>query len=323
MSYGRYFVLQTYHSLSVNMFPFFQANLCFVDIDNNSVQVPEDLPSFPFEQDLKEELYQAIVSSKERMLKETFTDSVISSPRRKPVSNRLASIANEPVLKKAHSSPGLEKLEILQQSEAWSKISAIAKKTGVWNKEFRDYDSEQTTKIDKEETTKEKFQDIDVMPSRELEELKFNNAIREIFLNRFIQMFCWYEEFVIQTSQDMDSWLSNRETMQNFDKASFLSDQPETYLPFLSPFLETQMFATLIDNKILSHWEDAELNLKVFDSRVKLLREGLDISAPRSHNYVHCSRIRDTGKCAVFPSSLNIVQEIHHPVNTEKVIHRY
>ncbi|XP_060588449.1 DENN domain-containing protein 5B-like isoform X3 [Ruditapes philippinarum] len=271
-----------------------EANLCFVDIDNNSVQVPEDLPSFPFEQELKEELYQAIVSSKERMLKETFIDSVISSPKRKPLSNKFTSVASEPVLKKAQSSPGLEKMEILQQSEAWSKISAIAKKTGVWNKDFQNYDSEQTTKIAKEETTKEKFQDLASMPSRELEELKFNNSIREIFLNRFVQMFCWYEEFVILNSQDMDSWLSNRESMQNFDKASFLSDQPETYLPFLSPFLETQMFATLIDNKILSNWEESELNLKVFHSRVKSLREGLDISAPRSHIYVHCSRIKDS-----------------------------
>ncbi|CAL8242586.1 unnamed protein product [Merluccius merluccius] len=37
--------------------------------------------------------------------------------------------------------------------------------------------------------------------------------------------------------------------------ASFLSDQPEPYLPFLSHFIETQMFATFIDNKIMSHWE--------------------------------------------------------------------
>lgn len=297
----------------------FQGNLCFVDIDNNSVQVPEDLQTFPFEQDLKEELYQAIVTSKERMLKETFTDSVISSPKHKPFSQRLTSVVSEPVMKKTQSSPGLEKMEILQQSEAWSKISAIAKKTGVWNKDFGDYTVELTTKIAKDETTKEKYQDLNSMPVRELEELKFNNSIREVFLNRFVHMFCWYGEFVIQTSNDMESWLSNRESMQNFDKTSFLSDQPETYLPFLSPFLETQMFATFIDNKILSHWEDAELNLKVFDSRVKHLRDGLDISAPRSHIYIPCSKIKDTGKifiqyiyiraCKVYPNLFSEKQQ--------------
>ncbi|XP_052242750.1 DENN domain-containing protein 5B-like isoform X4 [Dreissena polymorpha] len=271
-----------------------EANLCFVDIDNNSVQVAEDLPTFPFEQELKEELYQAIVSSKEHMLKETFTDSVISSPKRKPTPRRLTNLEPEPGMRKIHSTSGLEKMEILQQSEAWSKISALAKKTGVWNKDFGDLEAEMSPKIAKEEISKEKFIELDKMLPRELEELKFNNSIREIFLNRFVNMFCWYEEFVIMNSQDLDSWLSSRETMQNFDKASFLSDQAESYLPFLSPFLETQMFATLIDNKIIANWEEADLNLKVFESRVKLLKEGLEISSQRSQTYVNCSKIKET-----------------------------
>ncbi|WAR09276.1 DEN5A-like protein [Mya arenaria] len=273
-----------------------EANLCFVDIDNNTVEVPEDLPAFPFEQELKEELYQAIVSSKERMLKETFTDSVISSPKRRPnprqLSNTNADV--ELSMRKNYSSPGLEKMEILQQSEAWSKISAIAKKTGVWNKDFGTYEMEVSPKLAKEEEAKEKFTDSSKMPARELEELKFNNAIREIFLNRFVNMFCWYEEFVILNSQDLDSWLTNRESMQNFDKASFLSDQPESYLPFMSPFLETQMFASLIDNKIISNWEDSDASLKVFESRVKTLKEGLDISSHRSQTYLPCSKLKDT-----------------------------
>lgn len=266
-----------------------------MDIDNNTVQVPEDLPSFPFEQELKEELYQAIVRSKERMLKETFTDSVISSPKRRPNPKQLLPSDSDPGLRKIHSSPGLEKMEILQQSEAWSKISAIAKKTGVWSKDFGTFDSDVSPKIAIEEASKEKFTDSNNMPSRELEELKFNNSIREIFLNRFVNMFCWYEEFVIVSGHDLESWITNRETMQNFDKASFLSDQPESYLPFMSPFLETQMFASLIDNKIMSNWEDSEVSLKVFESRVKTLKENLDITAHRSQTYVHCSKIKETG----------------------------
>lgn len=61
----------------------------------------------------------------------------------------------------------------------------------------------------------------------------------------------------------MEQWLSTRETMQNFDKTAFLSDQPEPHLPFLSRFIETQMFATLIDNKIVSLWEEPDPYLKV------------------------------------------------------------
>lgn len=72
--------------------------------------------------------------------------------------------------------------------------------------------------------------------------------------------------------QDKEQWLSNRDTMQNFDKATFLSDQPEQHLPFLSRFIESQMFATLIDNKIMANWSEVEPNLRVFDRRIRLLR---------------------------------------------------
>lgn len=107
------------------------------------------------------------------------------------------------------------------------------------------------------------------------EDQRLNNSIREIFLNRFVHIFSAYEHFVIYPNQNKDDWLSNRETLQNFDKASFLSDQPEHHRPFLSRFLESQMFATLIDNKIMSIWDNIDLidtNLKLFDNRLKILR---------------------------------------------------
>ncbi|XP_022697417.1 DENN domain-containing protein 5B-like isoform X4 [Varroa jacobsoni] len=100
-----------------------------------------------------------------------------------------------------------------------------------------------------------------------LEELCINNAVREIFLNRFLSMFCGYEQFVVHPPSekkttpeelspnlaDIESWLSNnRETsLQNFDKTSFLSDQPQQHLAFLSKFIETQMFTSFIDAKVL------------------------------------------------------------------------
>lgn len=60
--------------------------------------------------------------------------------------------------------------------------------------------------------------------------------------------------------------------MINFDKASFLSDQPEQHRPFLSRFLETQMFATLVDNKIMAMWNEPDVNLLILDNRIKMLR---------------------------------------------------
>lgn len=56
------------------------------------------------------------------------------------------------------------------------------------------------------------------------EELKMHQVnihVREVFANRFTQMFADYEVFVIQPSHDKESWFTNRDQMQNFDKVNF------------------------------------------------------------------------------------------------------
>ncbi len=80
-------------------------------------------------------------------------------------------------------------------------------------------------------------------------------------------------------------------------QASFLSDQPEPYLPFLSHFIETQMFATFIDNKIMSQWEEKEPLLRVFDTRIDKARL-YNVRAPslRSSSYQRCSILKESGK---------------------------
>lgn len=80
-------------------------------------------------------------------------------------------------------------------------------------------------------------------------------------------------------------------------QASFLSDQAEPYLPFLSHFIETQMFATFIDNKIMSQWEEKEPLLHVFDARIDKARL-YNVRAPslRSSNYQRCSILKESGK---------------------------
>uniref|UniRef100_A0A8C9EPM3 DENN domain containing 5A n=1 Tax=Pavo cristatus TaxID=9049 RepID=A0A8C9EPM3_PAVCR len=83
-----------------------------------------------------------------------------------------------------------------------------------------------------------------------------------------------------------------------FKTASFLSDQPEPYLPFLSRFLETQMFASFIDNKIMCHDEDdKDPILRVFDSRVDKIRL-LNVRTPtlRTSMYQKCTTIDEAEK---------------------------
>lgn len=72
---------------------------------------------------------------------------------------------------------------------------------------------------------------------------QLNIQIREIFANRFTQMFADYEVFVIQPSQDKESWFTNREQMQNFDKVS-CNTETEFYLEAV----------TISEFKIFFHW---------------------------------------------------------------------
>lgn len=85
--------------------------------------------------------------------------------------------------------------------------------------------------------------------------------------------------------------------MQNFDKASFLSDQPEQDRLFLWRFLESQMFATLIDSKILSMWGEVDNNLLIFDNRIKHLKQRYGgENLMRSLCYEPCISAHDTQK---------------------------
>ena len=125
-------------------------------------------------------------------------------------------------------------------------------------------------------------------------ENELNTAIREIFANRFTQLFLEYEAFVIQPQQDMEQWMSNREQMQNFDKAAFLSDQPGQLLPFLSRMTETQLFASFVDMKIMSAWEETDPRLAVFDQRVESMKTRLGVV--RSPSYEKCMTLKNASK---------------------------
>jgi hypothetical protein len=104
----------------------------------------------------------------------------------------------------------------------------------------------------------------------ELVHMQFSACIRELFLQRFVQMFASYEKFVIvptlENNSQIDTWWSNREYSGNFDSKMFLIEQPSPRLPFLSHFISTQMFVSFIDLKIISiidSQKDPDPNVKV------------------------------------------------------------
>lgn len=56
--------------------------------------------------------------------------------------------------------------------------------------------------------------------NEDLKNVKLNIQLREVFASRFINMFADYDAFVIQSAPDLESWLTNREQMHNFDKVT-------------------------------------------------------------------------------------------------------
>ncbi|XP_063601477.1 DENN domain-containing protein 5A-like isoform X3 [Penaeus indicus] len=285
-----------------------EANLCLVDVDEGTVEVPEDLPQFPHKVDFIHELTQLLLKWEvpagklDRNLNEHHSqykyrrrrkcswshdsDSGVSSTEGS-ISGSHSSITSLPPSSVASSTSPAQgppsssrshHFDTLHLSPQLREITAIARKAGV-------YDGDDVDGVRRERE------------NEMLEDLKLNNAVREVFLNRFVHMFCAYDHFVIQPNcheMDMEQWLSCRESMQNFDKATFLSDQPEAHLPFLSRFIESQMFTTLVDNKILSNWGKHDTNLRVFDLRIRFLRDRYDDSLVRTPSYEPCTTIRET-----------------------------
>ncbi|KAK9410016.1 DENN domain-containing protein 5A [Crotalus adamanteus] len=260
-----------------------EANLCFVDIDNHYVELPEDLPQFPNKLEFIQEVSEVLMAfgippegnlhcneSASKMMKSLRTSDIVSDKRNGNIGGST-----------------MNSYELLKENETLARLQALVKRTGV--------------SLEKVELREEMSSKKDLKMQCDEEELKIyqlNIQIREVFANRFTQMFADYEVFVIQPSQDKESWFTNREQMQNFDKASFLSDQPEPYLPFLSRFLETQMFASFIDNKIMCHdGDDKDPILRVFDFRVDKIRL-LNVRTPtlRTSMYQKCTTIDEAEK---------------------------
>ncbi|XP_030023561.2 DENN domain-containing protein 5A isoform X2 [Manduca sexta] len=258
-----------------------EAALCLVDIDKPDIQLPEELPIFPHRTPFIEELNH-ILDKHQIQRPETEPTKLgvpLNGTSYKHMNDNMSSSCTLPSggLRRKHSFHDVlewEESRPLNASppasptrraplrlDALQRIVDIVKRTGV---NIDEVDAETVMP-----TTKKKILNDEEQYN---EDIRFNTIIRETFLNRFIHMFLMYENFVIMPDQDRESWLTARESMVNFDKASFLSDQPQRHRPFLSRFLETQMFATLIDNKIMANWGEYDANLQAFEHRIKSIR---------------------------------------------------
>ncbi|XP_049544581.1 DENN domain-containing protein 5A isoform X2 [Anopheles darlingi] len=299
-----------------------EANLCYVDIDKKSVQLPEELPSFPHRHDFISEI-TAVLDKYQVPRDRSFDPPSILSPKNLLKDHDMMTASctlpgSGMHVRRKHSLHDLLDWDRPNSPDLPLPTAAVPSRPDVRQRIVDIVRRSGGDEVDSVGGPNE------VMPNAKLkqplstleqyyEDLRLNNALREIFLNRFVQMFAAYEHFVILPNQSRDEWLTNRESLHNFDKASFLSDQPQHHRPFLSRFLESQMFATLIDNKIMLSWcddsngssghlldclnGDTEYSLRLFDSRIKILRKRYGgESMIRTANYEPCILARETQK---------------------------
>uniref|UniRef100_A0A6G1S6Q4 DENN domain-containing protein 5A n=1 Tax=Aceria tosichella TaxID=561515 RepID=A0A6G1S6Q4_9ACAR len=97
-----------------------------------------------------------------------------------------------------------------------------------------------------------------------LDDLKFNRAIRMLFIKTIRRhILANYERYIVDVPEQSEG-------VRQFDVVSYLSDQPEFMRSFLSKFLETQLFASFVDEnaeRIKQSW------LSIFDMEPEELSE--------------------------------------------------
>ncbi|KAJ7998153.1 hypothetical protein DPEC_G00219640 [Dallia pectoralis] len=223
-----------------------EANLCFVDIDNHHVDLPEDLPLFPDQPELIQELNEVLL----HFGLQTHGGATITNKPDTAEAPCLSSLVLEDLMEdRRNGNLGREQLAVLERLQALAKRCGGSGGAGTTGGK----------------TLGRAFEEEE----EELKQAKMNVQLREVLAGRFASLFGRYEEFVIHSAPDLDSWLSNRDGASNFDKGSFLSTQPTQHLQFLSRFLETAMFSSFVDSKVLSRWADREPLQRVFDGRLE------------------------------------------------------
>ena len=214
-----------------------RASVCIVDIDNNELELPEELPEFPYEKELAQEL-----------------QSMIAKYGGSEGANMLKSQASE-------------QLEMMNENRL---IDSTVERLTQLIQEFESIGN-------KSSKSKLSYKDKMIL----------NVVLREVFVNRFGNLFHSFEHFVIINDEQDLNMTPQTDTPQNFDKVSFLSDQIQSHVPFLSRFLETQSFSTFIDDYI-QNISDGSYPETPFDVRMSLLKSKFGDNLVRTPTYESC-----------------------------------
>ncbi|MES1902439.1 MAG: DENN domain-containing protein 5B, partial [Paramarteilia canceri] len=99
-------------------------------------------------------------------------------------------------------------------------------------------------------------------------DIKFNHEIVSVFLTHMAAIFDSYVRYIIWPTVSLYEFenIASNERQILFNGTGFLCNQKFEDLPFLSLFIETQMFATFINNKVKNLWRKTTRNNYIFDS---------------------------------------------------------
>ena len=218
-----------------------RAAVCIVDIDSSQLELPEELPLFPHEQELCDEVSALILQHGGQegasMLKSQAQEQLELMPDNRVIDTTVERLT-----------------QMIQHFESLG-VGGVVK--GRARQSHR-------------------------------EKMALNTAVREVFVNRFCHMFQSFEHFVILSDQDQVSEITpQNDTPHNFDKISFLSDQLQAHLPFLSRFLETQAFSNFVDDHVQSLESSSGIQTP-FQLRHFELKTKFGDSLVRSPGYERC-----------------------------------
>ncbi|CAH8640019.1 unnamed protein product [Schistosoma bovis] len=269
-----------------------ETNVCYVYIDEGRVIVPDEIPEFPNSQDTKQSLLEILKLAKhlsrsfnnqittEQNTVQHLTDiSQITAPISCTTPHTAAPVPRPKPPSSLITFTGLQRKVSLTRSNQSQSVcdqdeltiakvndSSMENANRQRQEQFyiRNNNSNNVSASENSCTNQINYFEVCSKAAKQIiskevyssytELLHINAAIRNLFLANFTVIFQDYENYLILDRNGQKPDNGNISCgLHGFDKVGFLSDQPETHLPFLSAFLETQMFASFLDSRIKWH----------------------------------------------------------------------
>uniref|UniRef100_A0A0N4ZBK9 UDENN domain-containing protein n=1 Tax=Parastrongyloides trichosuri TaxID=131310 RepID=A0A0N4ZBK9_PARTI len=284
----------------------FQSNVCILDIDSGRLEHPEDVPDFPQSKMLSNYINNILTTY------DTDYNLQINSKEVLNINSDVKMRSNNVKYRKDkyRKDTGYLKKEdwnLKRMSRSFDDFNAPLQWENYLSDEMGSYlptdrdgsDNESiqqnqlsnrpaSAKTPQKEVNKneDENQQISDASKKYLHQLRINNVIRELFCHHITNMFINYEQFLLSdVHEETLNNANNRDSFVSFDKASFLSEQPNSHLMFLAAFLETQMFTSFVDNKIMSHLRGTDEALNLFDKKIMVLKKkALNINRNETSN---------------------------------------